>query len=378
VIRFVFDPLSGEGKEPVMASRIAALKAAVAAVAAGFLIGSAPSLSVAAEGFDSGYHLIKKLPLGGEGRWDYLTIESAARRLYISRSSYVMVVDLDTEKVVGDIPDTSGVHGIAIAPELNRGFTSNGGSGTSTIFDLKTLQVIGSVKTGANPDCIIYDPASKRVFTFNGRSEDATAFDAASGEVVGTIPLGGRPEYAAADGRGKVYGNIESTSEVVEIDSAKLVVTKRFPLAPGEEPSGLAVDPARHLVFSGCHNRMMTVLDVASGKVVATVPIGRGVDANAFDPGTGLAFSSNGDGTLTVARETPGTPGTFEADSVQTQQGARTMALDLKTHNVYLVTAQFEPAPAREGAPAEGEKGRGGRGRQTMVKDSFTVLIVGK
>ena len=296
--------------------------------------------------------------------------------MYISRSSHVMVVDLDTEKVVGDIPGTSGVHGIAIAPELNRGFTSNGGASTSTIFDLKTLKVINEVKTGTNPDCIIYDPASKRVFTFNGRSNDATAFDAATGEVVGTIPLGGRPEYAAADGKGKIYANIESTSEVVEIDSAKLVVTKRFPLAPGEEPSGLAVDAAHHLVFSGCHNKMMTVLDVAAGKVIATVPIGSGVDANGFDPGTGLAFSSNGDGTLTVARRA-GQPGKFEADNVKTQQGARTMALDLKTHNVYLATAQFEapPAAAPGAAPEKGEKGRG---RPTMVKDSFMVLVVGK
>ena len=287
---------------------------------------------------------MKKLTLGGEGRWDYLTIDSEARRMYISRSSHVMVVDLDTDKIVGDIPGTNGVHGIAVAHELNRGFTSNGGSSTSTIFDLKTLKVIGEVKTGANPDCIIYDPASKRVFTFNGRSDDATAFDAATGEVVGTIPLGGRPEYAAADGLGKVYGNIESTSEVVEIDSAKLVVTKRFPLAPGEEPSGLAVDAAHHLVFSGCHNKIMTVLDVTTGKVIASVPIGSGVDANGFDPGTGLAFSSNGDGTLTVARESA--PGKFEAENVKTQPGARTMALDLKTHNVYLATAQFEAAPA--------------------------------
>jgi DNA-binding beta-propeller fold protein YncE len=280
-----------------------------------------------------------------------------------------MVVDLDSEKVASDIPDTKGVHGIAVAPELNRGFTSNGQSNTATIFDLKTLRAIGQVKTGANPDGIVYDPASKWVFTFNGRSNDATAFDAASGEVVGTIALGGKPEYAVADGQGKVYVNIEDTSEVAEIDSAKLVATKRFPLAPGEEPSGLGLDAERHRVFSGCHNKIMTVLDVDAGKVIATVPIGARVDGNGFDPGTGLAFSANGDGTLTVARES--SPGKFEVETtVKTQQGARTMAIDLKTHCIYLPTAQFEPAPA---ATPENP-----RSRPTMIKDSFMVLVVGK
>jgi DNA-binding beta-propeller fold protein YncE len=312
--------------------------------------------------------VIKTLTLGGEGRWDYLTVDSAARRLYISRTSHVMVLDLDTDKVVGDIPGTKGVHGIAIAPELNRGFTSNGDSSTSTIFDLKTLKVTGEVKTGKGPDGIIYDPASKRVFTFNGDSQDATAFDAASGKIVGTIPLGGWPETGAADGKGKVYVNIVSTSEVLEIDSAKLVVTKRFPLAPGVKPSGLAIDAAHHLVFSGCSNKIMTVLDVTKGKVIASVPIGRWVDANGFDPGTGLAFSSNGEGTLSVARETA--PGKFEVEKVKTEDNAQTMAIDLKTHKVYLPTARFEPAPsAAPGKPEEPD---------IMVKGSFMIVVVGK
>jgi DNA-binding beta-propeller fold protein YncE len=331
------------------------------------------------------YHVIRKLPLGGEGRWDYLTIDSAARRLYISRSTHVMVVDVDSEKIVGDIPGTEGVHGIAVAPELNRGFTSNGRSNTATIFDLRTLKVIGQVKTGQNPDCIIYDPASKRVFTFNGRSKDATAFDAATGEVAGTIALGGKPEYAAADERGSVYVNIEDTSEVAEIDSAKLVVTKRFPLAPGEEPSGLALDAKHHLVFSGCHNKVMTVLDVNAGSVIATISIGSGVDGNGLDPGTGLSFSANSDGTLTVvsrvAKIEPPYAG-FDHDgiitrffyevlqTVQTKSGARTMAVDLKTHNIYLPTAQFEPPPA----PTTENP----RPRPTMIKDSFMVLVVGE
>jgi len=347
-----------------MSMRLGTLKAGLALTAACLWIGMGRPAIAAPEGGSgaaSGYHVIKKVTLGGEGRWDYLTLDSAARRLYISRSTHVMVMDLDTDKVVGDIPGTKGVHGIAIAPEFNRGFTSNGEANTSTIFDLKTLKVIGEVKTGAGPDCVIYDPASKRVFTFNGGGNDAAAFDAASGEVVGTIPLGGCPEYASADGQGNVYVNIVSTSEVVEIDSAKLVVTKRFPLAPGQKPSGLAIDAAHHLVFSGCSNRIMTVLDVNAGKVIACVPIGRWVDANGFDPGTGLAFSSNGEGTLTVARETA--PGKFEAENIATEDNAQTMALDLKTHNVYLATARFEP---KSGNP------------QNMVKDSFMIVVVGK
>jgi DNA-binding beta-propeller fold protein YncE len=357
----------------VMAMRIAPVKAGLAVAAACLFISFGCAVKGASEsgaGPAPNYHVMRTLPLGGEGRWDYLTTDSAARRLYISRSTHVMVVDLDSEKVVGDIPDTEGVHGIAVAPELNRGFTSNGRADTATLFNLKTLEVIGRVKTGGNPDCIVYDPASKRVFTFNGRSKDATAFDAVSGEVVGAIPLGGKPEYAAADGQGKLYVNIEDTSEVVEIDSAKLVVTKRFPLTPGEEPSGLGLDAARHRVFSGCHNKIMTVLDVNADKVIAAVPIGAGVDGNGFDPGSGLAFSANGgDGTLTVVHES--SPGKFTVETtVRTQQGARTMAIDLKTHCLYLPTAQFEPAPA---ATPENP-----RPRPTIIKGSFVVLVVGK
>ncbi len=194
-----------------------------------------------------------------------------------------MVLDIETDKVVGDIPDTPGVHGIALAPELNRGFTSNGKANTVTIFDMKTLKVLGQVKTGGNPDAILYDPASGRVFTFNGRSKDATVFEAATGAIAGTIVLGGKPEFAAADGKGKVYANIEDTSEVVEIDSRKLTLTKRYSLSPCEEPSGIGLDREHHRVFSGCHNKVMTVLDTDAGKVIAFVPIGEGVDGNGFD-----------------------------------------------------------------------------------------------
>ncbi len=247
---------------------------------------------------NSGYRVIKKLVVGGEGGWDYLTVDGPARRLYLSRSNHVMVVDLDTDKVVGDIPNTPGVHGIAIAPELNRGFTSNGRDNTSTIFDLKTLKVLSKVKTGANPDAITYDPASKKVFTFNGRSHDATVFEALSGKVVQTIPLGGKPEFSAADGKGAIYVNIEDTNEVVELDGINAREVRRFSLKPCEEPTGMGFDSQHGRVFSGCHSKVMTVLDIKAGQVIATIPIGVNVDGNGYDAETGLAFSANGEGTL--------------------------------------------------------------------------------
>ncbi len=333
------------------------------------LLISGLALGMTAYAAGPGYHVIKKLPLGGEGGWDYVTVDSASRRLYISRSTHVMVVNIDTDKIVGDIPDTPGVHGIAVAPELNRGFTSNGKINTATIFDLNTLKVLGQVKTGTNPDAILYDPATKRVFTFNGRSNDATVFDAMSAEVLGTIALGGKPEFAAADGKGKVYVNIEDTSEVIEIDSRKLVVIKRSSLKPCEEPTGMAFDAEHHRVFTGCHSKVMAVLDTETGKVIAFVPIGEGVDGNGFDSEARLAFSSNGDGTLTVVREA--SPGKFEvAETVTTQRGSRTMAIDPKTHNIYLPAAVFvPPPPATPEAP---------KPRPVMIKDSFTVLVVGR
>ena len=318
---------------------------------------------------DSGFHIIKRLKVGGEGGWDYLTVDGAGRRLYISRSTHVMVIDLETGTVAGDIPNTSGVHGIAVAQELNRGFTSNGKADTSTIFDLKTLKVLGEVKTGGNPDAIIYDPASKRVFTFNGRSKDATVFEAVSGKVVHTIPLGGKPEFAATDRKGKIYVNIEDTNQVVEIDSLKMRESRRFSLKPCEEPTGMGLDSKHHRVYSGCHNKTMTVLDTTAEKVIAVVPIGENVDGNGFDAETGLAFSSNGDGTLTVVREA--SAGNFEVvETVTTQHGSRTMAIDPKTHTIYLPAAKFsQPKESTE---------TGSKQRPVMVKDSFEVLVVGK
>lgn len=317
----------------------------------------------------SGYHLLKKIPLGGEGFWDYIIFDSPTRRLFISRGTKVVVLDVDSGKTVGEIPNTDGVHGIALASDLGRGFTSNGRAGTVTIFDLSTLQVIGSVQAGANPDAIVYDPVSRRVFAMNGRSNTATAIDA-SGNVAATIPVDGKPEFAVADGAGHVYVNIEDKNEEQQIDSARLTVTATWPLTPCVEPSGLAMDIANRRLFAGCHNKMMAVINADNGRVVATPAIGEGVDANAFDPGTGYAFASNGgSGTLTVVHED--SPNQYSVvEEVPTQPHARTMALDPKTHEVFLVTADFGPAPAPTPDNAHP--------RPAMVPDSFVVLMFGK
>ena len=333
-----------------------------------FLLAAAFLLLASTAQAGSGYHVIERLQLGGEGGWDYLAVDSSAGRLYVSRGTHVVVVDTTTDRIVGEIPDTPGVHGIALAPALNRGFISNGKANTAYVFDLHSLKVIGRVKTGENPDAVLYDPATKRVFTFNGGSHGATVFDACSEKVLATIPLGGKPEYAVSDREGRVFVNIEDRSEVVELDSRKLAVVKRYSLSPGTEPTGLAIDTARHRLFAGCRNRKMTVLDTESGQVIATLPIGEGVDGVAYEAETGLVFSSNGDGTLTVVSEP--SPGKFETEFVFTQQGARTMALDPKTHTIYLPTATFAPAPPV--APGALKP------RPTVVKDSFTVLVVGR
>jgi DNA-binding beta-propeller fold protein YncE len=324
---------------------------------------SAAALNAAAPN----YHVVGKIQIGGEGGWDYLTVDSAARRLYISHATHVVVVDLEAEKVVGDIPDTPGVHGIAIAPKLNRGFISNGRSNNVTVFDLKTLKSLGQVATGQNPDAIYYDSASNKVFAFNGRSKDATAIDAEKQDVAATIPLGGKPEFAVGDGKGKVYVNIEDTNEIAEIDTAKLAVSKRYPLTGCDGPSGLAIDRKNRRLFSVCGNKVMAVSDPDSGKVVATVPIGAGTDGAGFDPSRGFAFSSNGgDGTLTVVG---GVPDKYEAvQNAETQRGARTMAVDPKMHKIYLPTAEFGPPPA----PTEKQP----RPRPVAKPDTFMILVV--
>src|SRR6267154_1181286 len=318
----------------------------------------------------SGYHITKTIKLGGDGGWDYLTVDAKARRVYVSRGTHVMVVDADTGAVIGDIPNTNGVHGIAIAQDLDKGFISDGRDNTVTIFDLKTLKVLGTAATGKNPDAIIYDPASKRVFTFNGSSKDATAIDAKTGTVAGTIALGGKPEFAVADEKGHVFVNIEDTSEIVQFNSNKLTVESRWKISPGEEPSGLAIDRKHRRLFSVCSNKLMVVVDADNGKVITTLPIGPGTDAAGFDSETGFAFSSNGgDGTLTVAHED--TPDKFAVvENVPTLRRARTMALDTKTHQVYTVTAEFGAAPA-----ATKEQPRP---RPPMVPGSFTLLILSR
>jgi DNA-binding beta-propeller fold protein YncE len=328
---------------------------------------SLAAVALAAAG--PGYHVITTFKVGGEGGWDYLTADSDARRLYLSRATHVIVLDADSGKAVGDIADTPGVHGIALAPELGRGFTSNGREGTVSIFDIKTLATSNKVKVGENPDAILYDPATKRVFTFNGRSQDSTAIEAASGKVVGTIKLDGKPEFAASDAKGEIFVNIEDKSELVAIDPNKLEVKSKWPLAPCTEPSGLSIDRQHRRLFVGCDNKMMAVVDADSGKVLATPPIGEGVDATAFDPGTGLAFASCGEGVLTVVRED--SPGKFSvAENVPTQPGARTMALDTKTHNVFVVTAKFGPPPA----PTADNP----HPRRSILPDTFVVLVIGK
>ena len=319
--------------------------------------------AIAAFAAGSGYKVIKEIKVGGDGGWDYLTMDSAARRLYVSHTNVVQVVDPDAGKVVGTIPDTTGVHGIALVPALNRGFTSNGRGNNVTVFDLKTLKPISQVMTGQNPDSIRFEPKSGRVYTFNGRSNDSTAIDAKTGMVVGTIPMGGKPEFSVADDKGHIYVNIEDTSEIVEIDAAKAAVTKRYSLKPCDGPSGLAIDVKKRRLFSVCGNRVMAISDPDAGKVVASPAIGAGSDGAAFDPATGYAFSSNGDGTLTIVQETGGKWDVVE--NVATGRGARTITLDEKTHNVYLPVA--DPVPAQAG-----QRGRG------YLPDSFKVLVVGK
>jgi DNA-binding beta-propeller fold protein YncE len=312
----------------------------------------------------SGYHVIKTVSVPGDDGWDYVAVDSDARRVYISHGTHVVVMNADTYAIEGDIPDTPGVHGIAIASDLGRGFISSGRANTATIFDLKTLKTMGTVKTDANPDAIAYDSISKHVFTFNGRGKNATVLNAADGAVVGAIPLGGKPEFAVADGKGKMFVNNEDTSDLIELDTKKLVETHRWPLAPCKSPSGLALDAKSRRLFSVCDEKVMSVVDADSGKVVATPTICDGPDAAAFDPATNFAFASCGDGTLTVIHEDSADKFTV-IDNVPTKKSARTMGLDLKTHNIFLPAADFDP-------PAPGER------RGKMKPGSFVILVVAK
>ena len=297
------------------------------------------------------YHRVKTIALSGDGGGDDLTVDSVARRLYISRGTHVAVMDVDTYAMVGDIPDTQGVRGVALAPDLGRGFTSNGRTNTVTVFDPKTLATLATAITGSGTEAIVFDPASKRVFTFNGRAGTATVIDAAKAGTRGisglTIDLGGRPESAVADGAGHVYSNLEDKSLVLQIDSGSRTILNRWPLEPCEHPSGMAIDTQHRRLFVGCGNKLMAILDADTGKVVATVPAGEDVEDTGFDPGTQLAFASNGDGTLTVVHEDAGDKYTV-VENVATEKGARTMALDPKTHNIFLAAPDFDPPAAGE------------------------------
>ena len=332
-------------------------------MAIAFCVSSLP-VSAAPPPGASGYKVIKTVPIGGEGGWDYVYVDSAARRVYISRGTHTVVMDADTYAIVGDIPETQGVHGIAIASDLGRGFTSNGRSNDVTIFDLKTLKPIGNAKTDKNPDAIVYDPVSKRVFTFNGGGKNATVINAADGTVAGTLALAGRPEFAAADGKGSVFVNIEDTSELVQIDSQKVGETHRWPPAPCKSPSGLSMDAKNRRLYAVCDDKVSVVVNADTGKVVATPAIGDGPDAAAFDSGTSDFFASCGEGVLTVIHED--SPDKFTVvENVPTKRTARTMGLDSKTHNIFMPAADFDP-------PAPGER------RGKMKPDSFVIVVVGK
>jgi DNA-binding beta-propeller fold protein YncE len=314
---------------------------------------------------EEGYHLLKTIPVTGDGGWDYVNVDDAGRRVYVSHGTEVAVLDADSYEVKGKIADLQGVHGIAVAPDLDRGFISNGRGNNVTIFELKTLKTVGTVETGKNPDCIIFDPATQRVFAFNGRSNSVTAIEAKDGKVAGTLELGGAPEFAVADGNGSVFVNLEDKDTIVKFDAKKLEVQERWPLAPGKAPSGLAMDRKNRRLFSGCHNKTLVVLNADDGKVITTQPIGEGVDAAAFDPETGLVFASCGDGTVTVIKQ-EGPDKYTAAETVKTRPRSKTMGLDLKTHKLFLPGAEFKPNPDNP------------NGRPMIVAGSFVVLVFGK
>ncbi len=315
------------------------------------------------------YHLLKEIPIPGDGGWDYLSVDPASHRLFVPHATKVVVVDTAQDKVVGEIADTPGVHGLACAPELGRGFSSNGRENKASIVDLKSLQTIAKVATGEGPDAILYEPGRREVYTWNGRGQNATVFDAATGNVVVTIPLGGKPEFCQADpAAGRIYVNLEDKNEVAVLDTKTHAVVARWPIAPGEEATGLALDADHHRLILGCGNAKMVVMDSASGKVVASLDAGQGIDAAAFDPGTQLAFASAGDGTVTIAHEDA--PDKFSpVQKLTTARGARTMALDPVTHRIYLAAAQYEtpatPPPA------------GTRQRPKMIPGSVRILVFG-
>jgi DNA-binding beta-propeller fold protein YncE len=312
----------------------------------------------------SNYKTGNPIRLEGDGGWDYLKVDEVNGKMYVSHGMVANVVDLKTGKSAGTIADTKGIHGIAIANDLNKGYTSNGRDSSVTVFNLKTLEVINVIhSTGKNPDAILYDSYSGKVFTFNGGSANATVIDAKTDKVIGTIALNGKPEFPQADGKGKVYVNNEDKSEINVINSVTLKVEQHWSIAPGEEPSGLALDNLNHLLFSVCGNKLMVVSDAVAGKVLTTLPIGDGCDGAVFDPVYKRVYASNGEGTMTVVQEV--TPASFKVlETVQTHQGARTITLDNTTHHLYLSCAEYESAAA------------GSTGRPRVKPGSFMVLDI--
>ena len=312
---------------------------------------------------DGPYHFIQEIPVPGNGGWDYLSVDPSAHRLYVSHGTEVVVIDTSANQIVGTITNTPGVHGVAIASDLGLGVTSNGRENKAGIVDLKTLQTLSKVDTAEGPDGFVYNPAEKEAYLFCGRANAATVVDVKAATVVATIPLAGRPEFPTVDPvADRVYDNLEDQSEVAVIDAKAHQVITNWPIAPGESASGMAIDVQHHRIFIGCHNGKMLMMDTENGKVLAWVPIGQGVDANRFDPGTQYAFASCGDGTTTIAREDGDTLTLVQ--TLQTERGARTMALDPTTHRIYLATAKFGP-------PVEGQR------RLPMIPGTFKILVYG-
>jgi DNA-binding beta-propeller fold protein YncE len=334
------------------------------------MFGAAVAILAHATPQSTGYHLVKKVVLGGEGGWDYLNADSDTHRIFISHGTHVVVVDQDGN-VVGDIPNLNGAHGAALAPDLSRGYITNGRGNSVTIFDLKSLQTIKDLPLPAarNPDGYLYDALTKRVFAFNGKSHDATAIDAVTYEVMGTVPLGGQPEGARTDGKGHIFVNIEDDSHIVQFDARTLKVLTTWPL-PCKEPSGMAIDLAHQRLFTGCQNKpVMVAVDYTTGKVVDSVPIGDDIDSAWFDPATGLFFASCGDGTITAVHED--TPDKYTVvDTIKTMAGAARMAVDIQNHRLYAVSVQYGPAPA---PTPENPKPR-----PPVIPGTFTLLIFAK
>lgn len=292
------------------------------------------------------YHVAKTFTLGGDGGWDYVALDTVGHRLFVARQTRVMVIDQASGKLLAEIPGLDRAHGVAFSYATNKGFATSGADSSVVIFDLKSLQVLGRTTAAVDADAVLFDPATKHIFTFNGDAASSSVIDPASGQRIGTIDLGGKPEFGVSTGDGRLYVNIEDSSAVVEVDAAAMKVTRRWSLAPCEAPTGLAIDRAHGILFSGCRSGVMAISDAKAGKLITTVPIGQGVDATRFDPATQLAFASNGgDGTITVIHEDAPDKFTVVAN-VQTKRGARTMELDMKTHRLFTVSADFGPPPA--------------------------------